>query len=60
MKEFDWVELIVEKEKYSKEGVHKGMRGNIDSIKGDSCLVIFDYSIDIAVDKEDLKIVTLN
>ncbi len=25
MKEYDRVELIVEKEKYAKEGVHKGM-----------------------------------
>ena len=29
MKEYDYVELIVDKEKYSKEGVHKGMRGTI-------------------------------
>ena len=27
MKEFDCVEIVVEKEKYAKEGVHKGMRG---------------------------------
>ena len=27
MKEYDRVELIVEKEKYAKEGVHKGMEG---------------------------------
>ena len=27
MKEMDIVEVIVEKEKYAKEGVHKGMRG---------------------------------
>ena len=27
MKEYDRVELIVEKEKYAKEGVHKGMDG---------------------------------
>jgi hypothetical protein len=27
MKEMDIVELIVEKEKYAKEGVHKGMQG---------------------------------
>ena len=27
MKEYDKVELIVEKEKYAKEGVHKGMDG---------------------------------
>ena len=27
MKEMDIVEVIVEKEKYAKEGVHKGMQG---------------------------------
>ena len=27
MKEMDIIEVIVEKEKYAKEGVHKGMRG---------------------------------
>ena len=27
MKELDYVEIIVEKEKYAKEGVHKGMQG---------------------------------
>lgn len=27
MKEMDCVELIVEKEKYAKDGVHKGMQG---------------------------------
>ncbi len=27
MKEMDPVEVIVEKEKYTKEGVHKGMQG---------------------------------
>ena len=27
MKEYDRVELIVEKEKYTKDGVHQGMDG---------------------------------
>ena len=27
MKEFDCVEVLVEKEKYAKHGVHKGMQG---------------------------------
>ena len=27
MKEMDCVEVIVEKEKYAKKGVHKGMQG---------------------------------
>lgn len=29
MKYLDCVEIIVEKEKYAKEGVHKGMQGVI-------------------------------
>ena len=29
MKEYDCVEVIVEKEKYAREGVHKGMQGTI-------------------------------
>ena len=41
MKEMDCVEIIVEKEKYTKEGVHKGMQGWIcdDLNIGDSWLV---------------------
>ena len=37
MKEFDCVEVLVEKEKYAKHGVHKGMQGWIcdgDCIEG--------------------------
>ena len=43
MKEMDCVEVIVEKEKYTKEGVHKGMQGWIcdDLNIGDSWLVNF-------------------
>ena len=32
MKEMDCVEVIVEKEKYAKEGVHKGCRGGFAMI----------------------------
>lgn len=28
-KEFDWVEVLVEKEEYAKEGLHKGMFANV-------------------------------
>lgn len=38
MKYLDCVEIIVEKEKYAKEGVHKGMQGVIwleESINGE-------------------------
>ena len=31
MKEHDYVELNAEKDKYAKEGAHKGMRGTIVS-----------------------------
>ena len=63
MKEMDCVEVIVEKEKYSKHGVHKGMHGwicderNIDN----SWLVNFPQCGEkndiatIAVKEEDLK-----
>ena len=63
MKEMDCVEVIVEKEKYSKHGVHKGMQGwicddrNIDN----SWLVNFPQCGEkndiatIAVKEEDLK-----
>lgn len=34
--EFDWVEVLVEKEEYAKKGLHKGMQAN----------VLFDYAVD--------------
>ena len=63
MKEMDCVELTVEKEKYSKDGVHQGMQGwicdprNID----DTWLVNFPQCggkgdiATIAVKEKDLK-----
>ena len=66
MKEYSRVKLIVEKEKYAKEGVHKGMDGwicdprNIDGLR----LVCFDQYgalpniATIPVKEEDLEIVT--
>ena len=65
MKEYDRVELIVEKEKYAKEGVHKGMDGWIcepRKIDG-TWLVCFDQEFDlpniatIEIDEEDLIVV---
>ena len=44
MKEYDDVKVIVEKERYAKEGVHKGMVGTIldpRRVEGD-WLVVFD------------------
>lgn len=63
MKYLDCVEVVVEKEKYAKHGVHKGMQGVIwleESIDG-TWDVFFDLLGehapigDIAVNEEDLK-----
>jgi hypothetical protein len=62
MKMMDCVEVIVEKEEYAKEGVHKGMQGVIwlpESIDGtwDVCFPQCGAKPDIAeipVNKEDL------
>ena len=65
MRELDYVEVIVEKEKYAKEGVHKGMRGTIldpRNIKG-CWLVYFSDpvthadTIGIPIKEVDLKII---
>ena len=64
MKEYDRVRLIVEKEKYAEDGVHKGMNGWIcdpRNING-QWLVSFDQSGDlpeiacIPVKEEDLEV----
>ena len=65
VKEYDRVELIVEKERYAKEGVHKGMDGILcDPRKiNDTWLVSFDQYGDlpeiacISVKEEDLRII---
>jgi hypothetical protein len=64
MKEYDRVELIVEKDRYTKDGVHKGMNGWIcdeRNIKG-CWLVCFDqdkyfkkYPV-IPVKEDDLRV----
>ena len=63
MKELDCVEIIVEKERYAKEGVHKGMQGWIchpDSVQG-CWLVNFpqlgdnDDIATIPIKEEDMK-----
>ena len=63
LKYLDCVELIVEKEEYAKEGVHKGMFGAIMSEEkiGDEWQVIFSefYTgkdiADISVHEKDLR-----
>ena len=65
MKEIDGVELVVEKERYTKHGVHKGMIGWIcDDRKIEGCwLVCFDQEGDlpniatIPVKEEDLRVI---
>ncbi len=62
MKEMDCVEVIVEKEKYAKDGVHKGMQGWIclDDNSNGTWLVNFpQYApkkdiATIAIKEEDL------
>ena len=65
MKMMDCVEIIVEKDKYAKDGVHKGMQGWIcleDNSNG-TWLVNFPqygekYDIaEISVKEEDLKLI---
>lgn len=65
MKEYDIVEVIVEKEKYAKEGVHKGMQGVIlDPRKIDGCWLVFFTDPETGMDndgtvikEEDLKLI---
>ena len=66
MKEYDSVELIVEKEKYTKHGVHKGMQGWIcfaKEVEGFSLVNFPCYGnhpdiATISVRDEDLRIIT--
>lgn len=65
MKEMDCVEIVVEKEKYAKHGIHKGMQGWIcDPRKIDhSWLVNFpqygekDDIETLGIKEEDLKLI---
>lgn len=60
----DCVEVIVEKKKYAKQGVHKGMQGVIWENKSiDGCWVVLfpqygdkEDIADIFVDEADLKL----
>lgn len=63
MKMMDCVEVIVEKPKYAKEGVHKGMQGVIwEEEKKDGCWVVLfpqygdkEDIADLYINEEDLK-----
>lgn len=65
MKMMDCVEIIVEKDKYAKEGVHKGMQGWIclDDNRNGLWLVNFPQCgekediAEICIKEEDMKVV---
>ena len=65
MKMMDCVELIVEKSKYAKEGVHKGMQGVIwePECKNGCWVVLFpqygdkEDIADLYISEDDLKII---
>ncbi len=65
MKEMDCVEVIVEKEEYVEDGVHKGMQGWIclDDNSNGTWLVNFpqygekEDIATISVDEQDLKVI---
>lgn len=65
MKMMDCVELIVEKGKYAKEGIHKGMQGVIwePECKNGCWVVLFpqygdkEDIADLYISEEDLKII---
>ena len=65
MKEMDCVEVIVEKEEYVEDGVHKGMQGWIclDDNSNGTWLVNFpqcgekDDIAEISIREEDLKVI---
>ena len=67
MKMMDCVEMVVEKERYTKHGVHKGMQGWIclDDNSHGTWLVNFpqcgekDDIAEISVKEEDLKVVPI-
>ena len=65
VKEYDEVELIVEKPKYAIEGVHKGMKGCVMSSYAinNQWLVVFSEEgtgkdiAEICIDREDFKVI---
>lgn len=67
MKMMDCVEIIVEKDKYAKEGVHKGMQGWIclDDNRNGLWLVNFprcgekEDIAEICIKEEDMKVVSV-
>ncbi len=66
MKEYDCVELLVEKEQYAKHGIHKGMQGCICYDKSVANCVLVEFSLygeggciaTISVQEADLRVIT--
>ena len=64
LQEYDYVELMVEREEYADEGVHKGMRGTIlnpEKIRGCWQVYFSDETgsdfVAVPVREEDLKLI---
>ena len=60
MKEYDIVEVIVEKEKYAKQGVYKGMQGTIldpRNIDGQWLVFFENDPYGTPIKEEDLKLI---
>ena len=65
MKMMDCVEVMVEKDCYAKEGVHKGMQGGVwEKEPKDGCWVVLfpqcgdkEYIADLYMEEEDLKLI---
>ena len=60
MKEYDIVEVTVEKEEYAKQGVHKGMQGVIldpRNINGRWLVFFTDDPFGNAIKEKDLKLI---
>ena len=62
MKEYDIVEVIVEKEKYAKEGVHKGMQGIIRDVStiDKKFTVYFDGGKTVLIPRDDFVVISDN
>ena len=59
VKEYDWVELLVEKPEYAKEGVHKGMVGNVlipYAIDNRWDIQFIDNDAELCVDRDDFRV----
>ncbi len=60
--EFDWVEILYEKDEYAKKGLHKGMLANVlfDYAIDDNLSVMFPdddgYDVEVSVNIEDIKL----